>query len=421
MTAHHPISKTIKSVPLRDLTTFRLGGPAEEIIEATSNSDVINAILLCRQSSKPFFILGGGSNAVISDDGFAGVVISVSTNGVEILEESARTIRVKVAAGETWDSFVARCVEEGWWGVENMSYIPGTVGAVPIQNVGAYGQEVSQVIESVVVWDQLSNQQRSLRNDECCFSYRESVFNRAERDRYVVLSVIFLLQKNGTPKLSHTAVLDSWHNGQKGVVARLRNGLRRRYPVLTSALNRMQRRPDAQEIRECVITLRTDGRLPDPATDGNAGSFFKNVSLAPAQFRRMLNKAGETLDRAQVASLEIYRTKYSSAEGIKLPAAALVRACGLANIEVGKACLYPLNPSIIINRAGSATAKDVMTLMRTIRRDVYFKIGISLQPEPSFVGFCSADLEYYMDLESDNLSRLDADQDLPSSTMLGAG
>ncbi|MBS1250223.1 MAG: UDP-N-acetylenolpyruvoylglucosamine reductase [Chloroflexi bacterium] len=174
-----------KNVPLRDLTTFGIGGPARYYLRAETEEDIIHAWGAAQREGIPVFILGGGSNLLVSDRGFGGLVIHVATRGVTVLAEGETSVTLRVAAGENWDRFVARTVEAGWWGVENLSAIPGSVGAFPIQNVGAYGQEARDVVQSVRVWDTQTGTIKTLTNADCHFGYRTSIFNTDQKGRYL--------------------------------------------------------------------------------------------------------------------------------------------------------------------------------------------------------------------------------------------
>ncbi|HMD11909.1 MAG TPA: UDP-N-acetylmuramate dehydrogenase, partial [Marmoricola sp.] len=177
---------------LRDLTTLRLGGPPDRLVTATSDDDLVEAVRRADADGTPVLVLAGGSNVVIADDGFRGLVVHVATRGIVQETDTCSGATVTVAAGESWDDLVARAVDRGWAGIEALSGIPGSVGATPIQNVGAYGQEVSQTIASVRCWDRQAGEVRTLFNRDCRFTYRHSAFKGT--DRFVVLDVLFQLR-----------------------------------------------------------------------------------------------------------------------------------------------------------------------------------------------------------------------------------
>ena len=186
-----------QGVSLKSYTTFHIGGPAAFWCEMHGVADLIAAVEFADAQNLPVLILGEGSNLLVHDSGYPGMVVFMANKGVERLFEDDETVRLQVQAGERWDDIVQHAVDQGWWGIENMSYIPGTVGAVPIQNVGAYGQEASQVIEAVEVYNLVTRQEERLSRDDCAFAYRSSIFNRDPASPYVVLAVEFRLSKHG--------------------------------------------------------------------------------------------------------------------------------------------------------------------------------------------------------------------------------
>jgi len=339
-------------VPLANLTTMRVGGNARYFIRMRDPDQIPQALTFARERDKPFYVLGGGSNVIIGDTGLDGVVLKMDIPGMEVGDLGEDNVRLRAGAGEDWDALVARCVESGYWGIENMSLIPGTVGAVPIQNVGAYGQEASDTLAEVRAWDTVDHVWRSFANHECHFSYRSSLFNTTARDRYIITRVTFTLAKQGQPNLSHAAVRDA----------------------LAGAAH-----PTLEDMRACVIALRTDGRLPDVSRVGNAGSFFKNVVLNKEEWAR-----AKPLLQALAGSNPL--RFFAMPEGVKLSTADLIRWCGLTEARVGHACLYPRNPLVIMNEDGKARATDVIELARYVIARVRDKTGINLMPEPRILG-----------------------------------
>ena len=190
-----------EQVPLAPLTTLGVGGPARYFVEAENESDAREALQFAAARGLPLFVLGGGSNLVVADGGFGGLVLKIALRGVEVLAEGADML-FHVAAGEDWDEFVARAVEDNCAGIECLSGIPGTVGGTPVQNVGAYGQEVAETIREVVALDRQSMEVTTFRNEDCGFGYRSSMFNSADRDRYIILHVSFALRKGGSSDAS---------------------------------------------------------------------------------------------------------------------------------------------------------------------------------------------------------------------------
>ena len=242
-----------ENIKLAPYTTFKIGGPAKFLGVVKDQFDALQAFEFAKDKSLATLVLGGGSNLLISDDGFEGLVMKVENRGIEILNQNENQVLLKVASGEVWDEVVKFAVQNGWWGIENLSHIPGSTGAIAVQNVGAYGQEAKNVIESVTVFDRQTGQITSIDNAGCGFSYRSSIFNTAYKGRYIIFYINFILQKNGQPNLSYRD-LQKKFNGQN---------------------------PSLQEIRQAVTEIR-DTKFPFPteAKKGNAGSFFKNPILA---------------------------------------------------------------------------------------------------------------------------------------------
>jgi UDP-N-acetylmuramate dehydrogenase len=249
-----------KNISLAPLTTLEVGGPALFFLRAENERQVIEGFRFARQKDLPVFILGGGSKILVSDKGFPGLVIQIALCGV--FEDSAV---ISAAAGEDWDSFVARCVNENLAGIECLSGIPGTIGGTPVQNVGAYGQEVSETIVSVRCYDRVKDNIVELTNKQCGFSYRASIFNTSERDRYVVLVVTYSLLKNGQSKITYKDLTDYFDN----------------------------RNPSLMETREAVLSIRRLKSMVIDPVDPNrrsAGSFFKNPLVAREKFESIADR-----------------------------------------------------------------------------------------------------------------------------------
>ena len=345
---------------LKLLTTLGVSGAARYLVEVSDREQIPEAMAFAARTNCEICVLGGGSNLVIHDDGFDGLVLHMANAGWSVLTDDGDSFVVRVGAGESWDRFVAHCVAQGWWGIENMSLIPGTVGAVPIQNVGAYGQEASDVLVRVDAWDVQMRQWVSLSAAECGFGYRSSIFARRESGRYVISDVYFNLSRKGQPNLTHAAVAQ--HLSGSSV-------------------------PSLKDMREAVIALRTDGRLPDPNRIGNAGSFFKNVTLTTEEHALLLDRI--SFRYGEDAKTRLARAGYALPDqsGVKVPAAQLIDLCGLRGCSVGGAALYERNPMIVVNQSGEATADDVRRLAQQVIRCVYEWTGIRLEPEPRFIGF----------------------------------
>ena len=343
---------------LADHTTIRLGGPARDFVPAGTEQDLIEAVSAADAAGEPLLILGGGSNLVVADEGFDGTVVQVATRGVRL--GPARGT-VTVAAGEDWDGVVAGTVAAGLAGLECLSGIPGLAGATPIQNVGAYGQEVCETITQVRAYDRDARRVRTVGRAECGFGYRTSRFKRDETRRLVVLSVTFLLSVD---TLSAPV----------------------RYAELAAALGiEVGDRVPAGQARAAVIELRKrKGMVIDPADPDtrSVGSFFVNPVLDAAALRtveagaRARCGAGTTVPR------------FDAGGGlVKVPAAWLIERAGFAKgYSAGDGARISSKHTLALVNSGSATTAGLMALAREIRDGVVDAFGVSLTPEPVLVG-----------------------------------
>ena len=334
--------------PLANHTTFRLGGPARRFVEATTEQQLIDTVADCDSRGEPVLVLGGGSNVLIADEGFDGTVVKVATRGVRAEAADCSGAQLEVAAGEVWDDLVARAVAAQWSGMETLSGIPGSVGAVPIQNVGAYGAEVATLIQRVRTWDRAEGVIRTFAAAECGFGYRDSRFKR-EKGRHLVLRVDFQLPL-----------------GELGQPVR--------YPELARALGvEVGQRAPAARVRETVLAIRRRKGMVLDANDHDtwsAGSFFTNPILTPEQ----------------AASLPAEAPRFSAGEGVKTSAAWLIQHAGFpAGHGSGPARLSTRHVLALTNRGHAATA-DVLALAREIRDGVRERFGITLVPEVNLVG-----------------------------------
>lgn len=338
-----------ENILLAPFTTLGIGGTARFFVEAASEEELIGAIAFAEQHGLPQFVLGGGSNVLISDEGFHGLVIRVAIKSIEWSEQ------VTAGAGEDWDGFVRQCVQRNLAGVENLSGIPGFVGGTPVQNVGAYGQEVSQTITKVRAFDRQSKRIVELSNADCGFSYRTSIFNTVERNRYIVLAVSYALRPNGEPAL--------------------------RYLDLKNFFAGRSDQPSLAEVRQAVIEIRSRKGMvivPDDPDCRSAGSFFKNPIISAEAFAKLEAAAGER------------PPSFPAADGkVKVPAAWLIEHAGFQRgYAKGRAGISSKHTLAIINR-GNATAREVLDLVAEIQEGVQAKFGVALLPEPVFVGFDS--------------------------------
>lgn len=330
--------------PLAPLTTLRLGGPALELVEASTEAELAAAV---RGAAEPLLVLAGGSNVVIADAGFPGTVVRVATRGVQRDGD-----RLVVCAGEPWDPLVAACVADGLQGFECLSGIPGSAGATPIQNVGAYGQEVSETVESVRVLDRRTDEVRELSAAECGFRYRSSVFRH--RDRWVVLAVAFRLRRSE----------------RSGPV---------RYAELARALGiEVGQTAPLRAVREAVLALRRGkGMVIDPADPDSVsvGSFFTNPVLSVGEFEALRARAGAA------------PPAWPDADGhVKTSAAWLIERAGFRRGHAhGRAAISTKHTLALVNRGG-ASAAELVGLAREIADGVRARFGVRLTPEPVLVG-----------------------------------
>lgn len=345
-----------ENVPLAPLTTFRIGGPARYFVEAHTRAEVAEAVSYAQAKSLLLFVLGGGSNLVVADSGWPGLVLKVAITGIERRpgETDGKAV-FDVGAGEPWDQFVAEAVRRNCGGIECLSGIPGSVGGTPVQNVGAYGQEVSHTIESVEVFDLKDRQVRELCNEACGFSYRSSIFNTTERGRFIILRVTYALTPNGKPYLEYA-------------------DLKRHFEGRESSPSLAETRESVRHIRARKGMLIVEG---DPDCR-SAGSFFKNPVLSEQQHEDLRKRAEEkNLSIPSYPALD--RTR-------KVSAAWLVEHSGFfRGFTLGHVGISSKHALAIVNRS-EGTAAEVLALKNQIQQRVEEIWGVRLEPEPIFVG-----------------------------------
>ena len=349
-------------VSLASLTTMRVGGPAARLVTAETIDDVVDAVREVDDADEPLLVLGGGSNLVIADAGFAGSVVRMATDGVTV--ESADLcggVMVRVAAGVVWDELVAQAVVEGWSGVEALSGIPGSTGATPVQNVGAYGQEVAQTIASVRVWDRAQQQVRTISSLDCAFTYRHSVFKASSR--HVVLDVLFQLIPS---ELSQPV-------GYADLARQLGVEVGERVPLA--------------DAREAVLRQRRNrGMVLDEADHDtwSCGSFFTNPILSAPRFAALESRAATRLGPEGSTP-----PRFTDADGnVKTSAAWLIDQAGFEKgfALPGSGAALSTKHTLAITNRGDATAADVAALARHLQAGVHDAFGITLVNEPVFVG-----------------------------------
>jgi UDP-N-acetylmuramate dehydrogenase len=347
-----------ENISLAPLTTLRIGGPARFFFEAETIADVEESVGFARTRNVPLFVLGGGSNLVVADSGWAGLVLKIGITGIERHAGAAEDGRAlfDVGAAESWDRFVSHAVRAHCAGVECLSGIPGSVGGTPVQNVGAYGQEVSNTIESVEVFDLKDNQVRELCSEACGFSYRSSIFNTTESGRFIILRVTYRLAPGGEPHLGYA-------------------DLKRHFEGRETLPNLAETREAVRHIRAPKGMLIVEG---DPDCR-SAGSFFKNPVLSEAAHEDLRKRAeAKQLTIPSYPALEKRR---------KVSAAWLVEHSGFARgYGFGCAGISTKHALALVNRGG-ATAAEILGLKDQIQQRVEEIWGVRLETEPVMVGF----------------------------------
>ncbi|NEX62031.1 UDP-N-acetylmuramate dehydrogenase [Noviherbaspirillum galbum] len=344
-----PSSLPIQSgISLRQCNTFGIDASARAYLRV-DGPDVLQQLRQLRQDARlmamPRLVLGGGSNILLTGD-VDGLVLHMANRGIDVVGEDDQATYVRAAAGESWDGFVQETLRRGLGGLENLSLIPGSVGASPIQNIGAYGIEVKDTFHSLTAFDLLTGDLLVLDKPACGFGYRDSVFKHALRDRAVIVDVTFALPKRWQANTRYADVAQEL--ASRGIDA-----------------------PAPRDIADAVIGIRTR-KLPDPAKIGNAGSFFKNP-VVPAERRNALLESHPAL------------VSHVQPDGsYKLAAGWLIDQCGWKGKTLGAAGVYEKQALVLVNRGG-ATGKDIADLAAAIQRDVMVKFGVMLEPEPVFV------------------------------------
>jgi UDP-N-acetylmuramate dehydrogenase len=345
---------------LADLTTLRLGGPAGRLVAARDDAALVSEVRRADRAGEPLLLLAGGSNVVVADEGFPGTVLHIATHGTATTETPDGRVALEVQAGEPWDPFVARCVADGLAGVECLSGIPGSVGATPIQNVGAYGQDVAETIRSVRVLDRHTDAIETLDAAACGFTYRSSVFKRTP-GRWVVLAVTFVLERSDRSAPIRYAELARALDTELGATAPL------------------------EDVRDAVLALRRrKGMVVDPADPDSvsAGSFFTNPVLDATEFAALERRVADTLGD------EAAPPAFPEPDGrVKTSAAWLIERAGFrrGHGDPHGIAISDKHTLALTNRGGGSTA-ELVALAREIAGGVRERFGVDLVPEPVFVG-----------------------------------
>ncbi|MEP6556915.1 MAG: UDP-N-acetylmuramate dehydrogenase [Burkholderiales bacterium] len=339
----------LRNVPLEPLNSLRVVAKAKKLLRVTSEQDVLSLLADLELGAEPTFVLGGGSNVVLTGDVRA-LVLKVEIMGRRLVQETDRMRIVEAGAGENWHELVRFTIQRGWPGLENLAMIPGSVGGSPVQNIGAYGVELQDRFDSLDAIDLVTGKSFTLNAAQCAFGYRDSVFKHTSdfglAGRALITRVRFALPKPWKPVLGY---LDLMRKVQEtGIEA-----------------------PTPQQVFDWVCAIRS-AKLPDPAVLGNVGSFFKNPTVTPEQCADIIERDPKVVH-------------YPMADGsIKLAAGWLIDSCGWKGKSVGHAAVYERQALVLVNRGG-ATGGEVLTLAKAIQTSVYERFGIRLEPEPVVV------------------------------------
>ncbi len=347
-----------RNVILKSVTTLKIGGKARFFCRVKTVEALRDALVFAGQNRLPFVVIGEGSNVLVSDKGFNGLVIRMEIGGVEFeSQKGGAEYRAAAGAGVRWDDLVKASVEKKLFGLENLSGIPGTVGAAPVQNIGAYGAEIKDTLHSVEALDCETFKMRTFTNAECGFGYRDSFFKTPEGKKYIITRVSFLLRANGTPNISYKDLQEKITNHQSPII----NG---------------QQKITPHDVRRMVLEIRKR-KFPDLKKFGTAGSFFKNPIVPAAEFA-LLKKKFPDLPGFSHPSLD----KEGVGGGlIKIPLAWILdKLCGVKGLRIGRVGLFENQPLVLVNH-GNATAAEVRSLAEKIAGLVLKKTGIKIEWE----------------------------------------
>jgi len=333
---------------LKSLHTFGMDVRTAHFVEYTS-VDELEALLVRIQSeweTLPWLHMGGGSNLLFTSDYYQGVILHSAIKGWQVVDEDEECVHLRVGAGVVWDELVAYTVAQGWGGMENLSLIPGEVGASAVQNIGAYGMEAKDLIETVDTIEIATGTSRTFTCEECGYAYRQSVFKSALKGKFVVTHVTYRLQKNPVFHLD--------------------------YGNIRAELERMGEGISLDTIRRAVIRIR-ESKLPDPQVMGNAGSFFMNPIVPRAVMEHI---------REAYPQMPFYEV---DTERVKIPAGWMIEQCGWKGRALGRAAVHDKQALVLVN-LGGATGREIIALSDAVRHDVKEKFGVDIHPEVNFIG-----------------------------------
>jgi len=332
--------QVLENISLKPYNTFGINARAKFFAELHSDNDIAAFFSSLTPERMPFLILGGGSNILFTKD-FEGSVGCIRSKGIVKLMEDDSHVYLKIAAGEVWDDVVKYAVDHGWGGIENLSLIPGNAGTGPVQNIGAYGVELKDVIYSVEVADVIARHYRAFRPADCEFGYRSSIFKKKAKDRFIITGICLKLDKQPVLKLDYGDI---------------------RQELKNAGINR----PSISAVRDIIIKIRSR-KLPDPSILGNAGSFFMNPVISADDFARLIR---------QFPLMPSFR----SGDEIKIPGAWLIEQCGFKGKRFGDAGVHGQQPLVLVNY-GSATGAEILALAEKIIGSVNRKFGLTMEKE----------------------------------------
>lgn len=345
-----------ENIKLGDLTTFGTGGLARYFVTVGSEDELKQALEFAEEKKIDSFILAGGSNTIFSDNDYDGIVIKINFKGIQLDGEI-----LTAASGESWDQVVQFAVDHNLWGIENLSAIPGLTGAAAVQNIGAYGQEVSDVIDTVEVYDKKTHEIKMLSNQDCNFGYRSSIFNTTAKGAYIILKISFKLSADGQARADYPDVVKYFSEH-----------------TITG--------PTMKQMREAITEIRASKFTKDP--NGKAGSFFKNLYLTSAEYEKMHAIMAEKKPE-KLSELEAIKDKFPTGDSkIKIPAAWIIdKVLNLKGKRIGTAMISETQALAILNPDRQAKSEDVKKLIDFVIDSVYEVSGQRLDLEPELVGF----------------------------------
>lgn len=336
--------KDIRDYNLLNNNTFQIEETCRRFVEFDTEDQLQDVLRNLTEEDHPLLLLGGGSNLLLTKR-FEGTVLHSAIKGIET-EETEENIYVRCGSGEVFDDVVDQCVRSGWYGAENLSIIPGEVGASAVQNIGAYGREAKDIIYKIEAIEISTGKKVEFENEDCQYGYRQSKFKNEWKDKYVITYVTYKLEKQFTPYIEYGNIKSELD--KRGIVS-----------------------PTAQDVRNVIIDIR-NAKLPDPKVEGNAGSFFMNPIVSKETFEQLLN---------EYPQMPHYHV---DDENEKIPAGWLIDQCGWKGKTLGKAGVHDKQALVLVNKGG-ATGNDIVALCNAVREDVKSKFGVDIHPEVNFV------------------------------------